>query len=77
MGSSDNRDIGFDMRFTQHQPNPSMGIKPACELFFVETFYDKYHPLLLPAFMLVKVDKALFFELVLHTMGAIVNRLEK
>jgi hypothetical protein len=46
------------MRFTQYQSNPSMGVKSARERVLVETFPDRYHPLLLLAFMLVKADKA-------------------
>ena len=70
--SADYSDIGFNMRVTQYQSNPSMGNKPASEGVLVEAFWNKYHPLLLLAFVFVKVDKARFAEPVLHKMVAIV-----
>jgi hypothetical protein len=40
-GGVDNCDIGFNMRLTQHQSNPSMGIKPESKRVLVEAFSDK------------------------------------
>jgi hypothetical protein len=48
---ADNRDIGLYARLTQHQSNPSMGVKPKSKRVLVQAFPYKYHALLLPAFM--------------------------
>jgi hypothetical protein len=50
-GGTDNRDIGFYVRFTQYQSNPSMGVKPKSKRVLVEAFRDKYHTMLLLAVM--------------------------
>jgi hypothetical protein len=50
-----------------------MGNKPTGARVFVETFPDRYNPLLLLAFMLVKADKAVLAEPLFHAMGAIIK----
>jgi hypothetical protein len=72
-GGADDSNIGFNMRVTEHQSNPSMGDKPAGKRVSYEAFSDKKHPLLLLANMPVKADKAGFAESVFHKMGAIAH----
>jgi hypothetical protein len=61
------------MRITQHQSNPSMGNKPTSPRILVELFFDRYHSLLLLAFMPFKAYKALLVEPLLYPMGSITN----